>query len=90
MFENIGHPGMGWNPAGATSECMQLESSSRNGCDLASCGHDRGAAVEADTIGEQLKWTLSGSSGRSRGAAALHRELFGAGLLTVGERWGSS
>ena len=31
-----------------------------------------------------------GASGRNRGAVALHRELSGAGLLTVGERVGSS
>ena len=42
--------------------------------------------LEADANGEQQRsW-----SGRNRGAAALHRELSGAGLLTVVERGGSS
>ena len=53
-----------------------------------------GSAAEADTIEEQQTQTESsswsgrnrGASGRHRGPAALHRQLSGAGLLTVGER----
>ena len=63
-------------------------------------GQGSGAA-EADTSGEQqLKRTQlgggggggggGGASGCNRGPAALHRELSSAGLLTVGERGGSS
>ena len=60
-----------------------------------------GSAAEADAIEEQeleadanrtSSWSRRnrGASGRNRGAAALHRELSSAGLLTVGERGGSS
>ena len=57
----------------------------------------RGAAVDA--IGEQQPKqtrsgaaadTIGGASGRNRDAAALHRKLSSAGLLTVGERGGNS
>ena len=61
----------------------------------------RGAAVEADAIGEQQpKWTRSGASaeadasGEHAAAAEVgaigEQQLSGAGLLTVGERGGSS
>ena len=46
-------------------------------------GRNREAAVEADTIGEQqLKRGAAAEADANRGAAALHRELSGAGLLT--------
>ena len=49
-------PGMGWNPAGATSRCMQSESNSQS-------GRNWGAAVELDAIREQQpKLAQSGSS----------------------------
>ena len=44
----------------------------------------RRAAAEGDPD------AIGGASGRNQGAAALHRELSGAALLTVGERGGSS
>ena len=65
----------------------------------------RGAAVEADAIGEQQpKWMRSGAAAEADasgehaaaveagaiGDQQLFRELSGAGLLMVGERGGSS
>ena len=101
MFENIGLES-GWgckrmHAIGSSSRSeqqlkrMQSGSSSQSGRDQDQqlkrtqsrrSRRKRGAAAEADVIG--------GASGRNRGAAALHRELSGAGLLTVGERGGSS
>ena len=72
--------------------------SGRNCGAAAGSGRKREAADEADAIGPgssswfeadasseqqlQPKRTQSGASRRNRGAAALHRELSGAGLLT--------
>ena len=68
----------------------------RGGSNWASERRYRGAAAEADAIGSS-SWSgrkrracSSSWSGCNRGAAALHRELSGAGILTVGERGGSS
>ena len=63
MFENIG-PGHGLasRTAGATSGCMQSGSSSSSGCNRGAVGN-RGAAAEADAIGEQLAMNRGAAAG---------------------------
>ena len=78
MFENIGLESS-WG-----CKRMQSGSSSRSRRDRdQQLKQTQSRGMKADAIG--------GKAGRrNRGAAALHRELSGAGLLTVGERGGSS
>ena len=104
MFENIGLESMPAGAATGCGEQQskrtQSGSSSRSRRDReqqskrtqsgssSRSGRDREQQLKRTQIGGGRN---RGASGRNRGAAALHTELSGAGgLLTVGERGGSS
>ena len=78
--------------AGTIGE-QQLEADANRKQQMKRMQSGEGAAADSkQTQAASNSWSgrNRGASGRNRGAAALHRELSGAGLLTVDERGGSS
>ena len=75
--------------AGAIGE-QQLEADANGEQQLKWMQSGQGAAADSKLTQAVSSQRNQGASGRNRGAAALHRELSGARLLTVGERGGSS
>ena len=75
--------------AGAIGE-QQLEADANGEQQLKWMQSGQGAAADSKLTQAASSQRNQGASGRDRGAAALHRELSGARLLTVGERGGSS
>ena len=75
--------------AGAIGE-QQLEADANGEQQLKRMQSGQGAAADSQATSSSWSGRNRGASGCNRGAAALHRELSGTGLLPVGERGGSS
>ena len=73
---------------GAIGEQLEVDANGEQ--QLKQMQSSQGAAADSKRMQAASSGRNRGASGRNRGAAALHRELSGTGLLTVGERGGSS